>query len=159
MIRLIYYLHLFHSPKDLSKEQRKGTKECAFKCDTCSKRFTDDAAEYNKYNNKKGNKTKNDVSTTFRRKEVLIEEQKRRCIMRKCNRTFNLVGGPKSKNGCPENQLCRDCFSEYFYYGKLRNEETWKNAEKKRITCPNCNAPFNYEEDRDYHCKNTCRPR
>ena len=89
----------------------------------------------------------------------MIEEQKRRCIIRKCDCTFNLVGGPKSNNGCPDEQLCKKCYSKYFSYSKPKNEETWKNAEKKMFRCPNCNAPFNYKEDRDYHCKNMMCPR
>ena len=159
MIRLIYYLHLFHSRKDLSKEQQEGSKACGKKCNTCTDRLRDNATKYNKYNTRKGHKKKNHVVTTFRRKEDLIDELKRRCIMRKCDCTFNLVGGKPTKNGCPEEQLCKKHYTEYFTRGQLRKgqEETWKNAEKKNFTCPNCNAPFNYEEDRDYHCTNVCQ--
>ena len=150
MICLIYYLHLFHS-------QKEGI-GCNFKCNTCSKRFTDDDNEYNKYNTKKGHKKDNHVVTQFKQKEDLIDDLKRKCIMRKCNCSFNLGGGPKSYNGCPDNQLCRTCYSKYFAFGQLREgkEETWKNAEKKKFLCQYCNTPFNYKEDRDYHCKNTC---
>ena len=148
-----YFLHLFHSRKALSKEQEAGNKQCEFKCNTCTKRFVKDSNEYYKYNSKKPCGDKGSISTIFKSKDTLVGEMERRCIMRNCICAYN----HPSEGGCPENKLCKKCYIKYFTYRKPRNEETWKNAKKKDFMCPNCKAPFHYEEDLIYHHMEMCR--
>ena len=146
----MYYLYLLHSEHNLTTEQKEGNSHLAV-CKTCSKRFVKDPTRYYKYNKRKGN-SGNSVQTTFKWKEDLLEELRRRCIMRKCKCTFSFEGGKIWKNGFPEKQLCKGCYQIYFVDREPKNEEAWENAEKKDFQCTRCRAPFDYEEDLDYHC-------